>query len=191
MSKKTNFDDYLEEQLRDPGFAARFEQAGEAWDVAVQLAGLREERGLSQKELAKLVGTSQQQISRLESPSYEGHSLSMLRRVAEALGASVRVSLEDSGLGAAQRNRVRVIEITKRVEQKRGGEVYRGLRDTLGQTGFTFEYSATFGQALNATRNDALTDEYAKSRWNSNGGTPTTWSMSRSRCAKRSFRTTA
>jgi hypothetical protein len=30
----------------------------------------------------------------LESPSYEGHSLSMLRRVASALGASVRVTLE-------------------------------------------------------------------------------------------------
>jgi transcriptional regulator with XRE-family HTH domain len=46
---------------------------------------------LSQKELAKRVGTSQQQISRLESPSYEGHSLSMLRRVAEVLGGTVHV----------------------------------------------------------------------------------------------------
>jgi transcriptional regulator with XRE-family HTH domain len=40
------------------------------------------------------VGTSQQQISRLESPSYEGHSLSMIRRVAEVLGAAVRVSIK-------------------------------------------------------------------------------------------------
>jgi len=39
------------------------------------------------------VGTSQQQISRLESPGYEGHSLSMLRRVAEVMGASVRVQI--------------------------------------------------------------------------------------------------
>jgi transcriptional regulator with XRE-family HTH domain len=46
---------------------------------------------MSQKELAKRVGTSQQQISRLESPSYEGHSLSMIRRLAEVLGAKVRV----------------------------------------------------------------------------------------------------
>jgi len=50
--------------------------------------------GLSQKELAKLLKTSQQQISRLESPGYEGHSLSMLRRVAEALHARVRVVFE-------------------------------------------------------------------------------------------------
>jgi len=90
--KKTNFDVYLEEQLKDPAFAERFERAGEAWDVALQLAALREEAGLSQKDLARKLHTSQQQISRLESPSYEGHSLSMLRRVAETLGASVHVT---------------------------------------------------------------------------------------------------
>ncbi|PWU16347.1 MAG: hypothetical protein C5B50_13795 [Verrucomicrobia bacterium] len=93
-SLKTNFDIYLEEQLQDPDFAERFERAGEAWDVALQLAALREKAGLSQKELARKLKTSQQQISRLESPSYEGHSLSMLRRVAKALGARVRVLVE-------------------------------------------------------------------------------------------------
>ena len=95
--KKTNFDSYLEQQLHDPGFAARFEHAGEAWDVALQIADLRRQAGLSQKELAKLLKTSQQQISRLESPGYEGHSLSMLRRVAEALHARVRVVFEPDG----------------------------------------------------------------------------------------------
>ena len=92
--KKTNFDSYLGEQLKDPEFAERFRRAGEAWDVALQLAALREQAGLSQKELARLLHTSQQQISRLESPAYEGHSLSMLRRVARALNARVKVVLE-------------------------------------------------------------------------------------------------
>ena len=102
MSKRTTFDLYLEEQLQDPAFARRFEWAGEAWDVAFQLAALRRERGLSQKQLASLVGTSQQQISRLESPRYEGHSLSMLRRVAEALGAGIRVQVvPQAGIGKA------------------------------------------------------------------------------------------
>ena len=91
---RTNFDRYLNEQLRDPAFAARFKSAGEAWDVALQIAALRERAGLSQKDLAKLLGTSQQQISRLESPNYEGHSLNMLRRVASALRARVRVVFE-------------------------------------------------------------------------------------------------
>lgn len=97
MKRKTNFDRYLEEQLKDQDFAERFKKAGEAWDIALELAALRKKSGLSQKELAKRVGTTQQQISRLESPAYEGHSLSMLRRVAEALGASVRVELRRSG----------------------------------------------------------------------------------------------
>ena len=92
--KKTNFDRYFVNQLEDPAFAARFKHAGEAWDVAFQISALREKAGLSQQELAKLVGTSQQQISRLESPAYEGHSLSMLRRVAEVLHAKVRVTFE-------------------------------------------------------------------------------------------------
>lgn len=92
--KKSNFDRYLEKQLDDPAFAARLRKAGEAWDVALQIAALREQAGLSQKDLAKLLKTSQQQISRLESPGYEGHSLSMLRRVADVLHARVRVVFE-------------------------------------------------------------------------------------------------
>jgi transcriptional regulator with XRE-family HTH domain len=91
---KTNFDRYLEEQMNDPAFAERFEQAGEAWDVALQIAALRERAGLSQKDLARKLKTSQQNISRLESPAYEGHSLAMLRRVAKALSAKVRVVFE-------------------------------------------------------------------------------------------------
>jgi transcriptional regulator with XRE-family HTH domain len=94
MKRKTNFDKYLEEQLKNKDFAARFRKAGEAWDIALNLAALRKESGLSQKELAQRVGTTQQQISRLESPSYEGHSLSMLRRVAGYLGVTVHVELK-------------------------------------------------------------------------------------------------
>jgi len=91
---KTNFDVFLEEQLRDPKFAERFRRAGEAWDVALQIAALREKAGISQKELARRLKTSQQHISRLESPDYEGHSLANLRRVAEVLHARVRVLFE-------------------------------------------------------------------------------------------------
>jgi ribosome-binding protein aMBF1 (putative translation factor) len=92
--KKTNFDTYLEEQLQNPAFATRFKKAGDAWDVALQVAALREQAGLSQGQLARRLKTSQQQISRLESPAYEGHSLSMLRRVASALHSRVRVVFE-------------------------------------------------------------------------------------------------
>lgn len=50
--KKSNFDRYLDEQLQNPDFARRFEAAGEAWDVSLQLVRLREQARLSQKQLA-------------------------------------------------------------------------------------------------------------------------------------------
>jgi len=94
MKKPTKFDRHLESRSKSPDFAARFQKAGRSWDVAMQLAALRNAAGLSQKELAARIGTSRQQISRIESPGYEGHSLGMIRRVAEALGATVRVEIE-------------------------------------------------------------------------------------------------
>ncbi|MDD2902398.1 MAG: helix-turn-helix transcriptional regulator, partial [Syntrophales bacterium] len=53
--------------------------------VARIIYDLRKEAGLTQKELAKLIGTTQSVISRLEDADYEGHSLSMLSRIATAL----------------------------------------------------------------------------------------------------------
>jgi len=93
ITEKTNFDPSVEDHLRAPGLGEKFRKAGQAWGVAAQLTSLRRKAGLSQKELARRVGTSQQQISRLESPSYGGHSLSMLRRVAEVFGAAVHVEI--------------------------------------------------------------------------------------------------
>ncbi len=113
---KSNFDRYLEKQLEDPEFAGRFKKAGEAWDVALQIAALREQAGLSQTELAKRLKTSQQQVSRLESPAYEGHSLSMLRRVAEVLNARVRVVIEP----AESKKRTQVAESPAPYRSKRG-----------------------------------------------------------------------
>ena len=90
---KTNFDQYLERKLEDPEFRKRFEEADRAWDIALQLAALRKARGLTQQQVADLLGTKQQAIARLEDPSYTGHSLSMVKKYAEALGATVQVTI--------------------------------------------------------------------------------------------------
>ncbi|MEK6744416.1 MAG: helix-turn-helix transcriptional regulator [Nitrospirota bacterium] len=71
--------------------------------MALQIAALRREAGLTQKDLAKLLKVTQQQISRLESPGYEGHSLSTLRNVAKVLHARVRVVFEPVKKGAGMR----------------------------------------------------------------------------------------
>ena len=49
--------------------------------------------GLTQKELARRIGTSQSVIARLEDADYKGHSLSMLRRIADALDLAVDINL--------------------------------------------------------------------------------------------------
>lgn len=51
----------------------------------------RTKAGLTQKELAKLVGTTQSVIARLEDADYEGRSLTMLNRIAGALARRVEV----------------------------------------------------------------------------------------------------
>jgi DNA-binding XRE family transcriptional regulator len=53
--------------------------------VARLIYAMRIEAGLTQRELAKLVGTTQSVISRLEDSDYEGHSLAMLSRIGQAL----------------------------------------------------------------------------------------------------------
>jgi hypothetical protein len=50
----TNFDRYLKKQFKDPACATRFECAGEAWDVALDLAALRRtERNLQRQNASK------------------------------------------------------------------------------------------------------------------------------------------
>lgn len=60
-------------------------------EVARMIYDLRKEAGLTQEELANLVGTTQSVISRLEDSDYEGHSLSMLKRIADALKQKMTV----------------------------------------------------------------------------------------------------
>ena len=117
----------------------------------------------------------------------EGLSEQHLRELENSDIRCERFNVEGNRL-ASTRNAVQVIEITKLVEEKigegesveveafdgknlilvdeghkgSGGEVWRKIRDKLGETGFTFEYSATFGQALAAAKNADLVEEYGK-----------------------------
>ena len=61
--------------------------------VAKMIYDLRTDAGLSQKELAQLVGTTQSVISRLEDSDYRGHSLSMLNRIAAALSHTLTITV--------------------------------------------------------------------------------------------------
>ena len=64
--------------------------------VARKIYTLRKRAGLTQQQLAKLVGTTTSVICRLEDADYQGHSLAMLRRVANALNKRVELRFVDA-----------------------------------------------------------------------------------------------
>jgi len=76
---------------KDKKKAEAFEAELANADVARKIYDLRTRAGLTQSELAKLVGTTASVISRLEDADYEGHSLAMLRRIAAALNKRVEI----------------------------------------------------------------------------------------------------
>ena len=117
----------------------------------------------------------------------EGLSEQHLRELANSGIRRERFNVEGNRF-VSSHNAMQVIEITKLVEEKTGGglsvpveafegnnlifvdeghkgsggKVWRAYREALAETGFTFEYSATFGQALAAANNADLVEEYGK-----------------------------
>ena len=75
----------------DPKMHALIEEERTNLQVATEIFKLRTKAKLSQEELAAKVGTTQSVISRLEDADYDGHSLSMLQRIASALNKRVEV----------------------------------------------------------------------------------------------------
>ena len=71
-----------------------YEKAGRTIRLACEIRSLREKRGLSQRELAERLGTTQSAVARLEAGNISP-SLPTLDKVADALGVELMVSLVD------------------------------------------------------------------------------------------------
>jgi DNA-binding XRE family transcriptional regulator len=89
--KVRTFKSRLRDELKDPEFKTHYQEERQALKMAMRIAELREQKGLSQQQLAKLMGTSQQAISRIESGEYDGFTLKTLEKIAEATGMRVKV----------------------------------------------------------------------------------------------------
>ena len=74
-----------------PGRLKNLEEARANEEIARKIYQLRTAAGLTQTQLAKLIGTTASAICRLEDADYEGHSLAMLRRIGGALNQRVEV----------------------------------------------------------------------------------------------------
>ncbi len=97
MTKKTKYITDAVEILHNryikgrPDMMVLLEEERANAEVARKIYDLREEAGLTQRQLAKLVGTTASVICRLEDADYNGHSLAMLFRIAAALNKRLEI----------------------------------------------------------------------------------------------------
>lgn len=94
MTGRPSWDEVKAARTQSPERRRGHEKAGRAIRLAMQIRALREARGLSQRELAERVGTTQSAIARLEGGNILP-SLPTLDKIAEALGAELSVALVD------------------------------------------------------------------------------------------------
>lgn len=93
MAKKTRDANEILDRLTgdDPELREMIAEESVNAQVARMIYEARSAAGLTQKQLGDLLGTQQSVIARLEDADYEGHSLGMLRRIAEALDQRLEV----------------------------------------------------------------------------------------------------
>jgi ribosome-binding protein aMBF1 (putative translation factor) len=93
MARRTrNFADAIRAKLRsDPDLAELVSKESLNAEIAQKVYDLRRKAGLTQKQLADRASTKQSVISRIEDADYDGHSLALLKRIADACGSELRV----------------------------------------------------------------------------------------------------
>ena len=79
--------------VNDPEMEEMIKDASLNAELAHLIYQVRTQAGFTQQQLADRVGTQQSVIARLEDAEYEGHSLSMLQRIARALNRRVEIQL--------------------------------------------------------------------------------------------------
>ncbi len=99
MSKKgIPWKEVKKELLKDPETASAYTGLEEEFAFIASMIRARREKGLSQEDLALRVGTSQGNISRLESGRHNP-SLRFLRKIASALDQELKVSFQARNSG--------------------------------------------------------------------------------------------
>ncbi len=97
----TDQEDYLVERLRED-FQSEEARYGYVEShsntvIAAQIRSTREQREISQEQLAKLIGTKQPGIARLENCNYDSWKVETLRKIARALGVRLSIRFEEFG----------------------------------------------------------------------------------------------
>lgn len=95
MSKRPAFKRFRGKALKKPGVLEEYEALGPAFEMKRRMIAMRKAAGLSQEQMADLLGTQKSNISRLESlNSGVSPRLSTVEQYAKALGYRVRIDFE-------------------------------------------------------------------------------------------------
>lgn len=84
-------EDSLKDLMRNPKFKKEWEDSEAEYQLSCRLIEARLKRNLSQRALAKKVGTSQAAIARIEGMD-ANPSLNLLKRIAHALNSKLQIS---------------------------------------------------------------------------------------------------
>jgi len=79
--------------MKDEAFRAEYEQLKPRYEIISQIIEARNEKNMTQTELANCIGTQRSNISRLESGAYNP-SLDFLIKVAGALGKELTIKMK-------------------------------------------------------------------------------------------------
>jgi ribosome-binding protein aMBF1 (putative translation factor) len=94
MSKRKTWSEVRRRRIEKPAVRASYEKARLAYELGRQVRELRQSHGLSQREVAERMHTTQSVIARLEAGGSKP-SISTLERVAKALGASIDIRFRE------------------------------------------------------------------------------------------------
>lgn len=89
---KSSWDAYLEQQLKKPRVKKAFEEEKRVLNIGIALAKERKRKGLTQKEVARRIGTSAPHVSRTEHKP-ERTNVQTLMRYADAVGMILDMKL--------------------------------------------------------------------------------------------------
>lgn len=104
MTERRSWEEVKRQRGVDPAVRAGYETASVAFRLAEQVRAMRQEKEMTQQDLARVMGTTQSAIARLEAGGIEP-SIATLLRLADALGVNLVVELQAKGKSKAQRTK--------------------------------------------------------------------------------------
>ena len=90
IQKTIDFQDYLNQQLRNPKIKKRYDEYDKRLEIAYSVLQLRKQSKISQADLAKKIGTKQSNIARMES-GQQNFTADTLQKIAKVFDRELKI----------------------------------------------------------------------------------------------------